>query len=407
MFSAKYKTALIITSDMLCYPVVIKHPERGFFHAMINKKPYVFWLNRRSNYNLMIGKSPRSPVVAFYTMADATPINFDDMLKFAYFVRLNPGARITPEIAEIILREQSATTCTQGVIHAGQAGDSDPALPGPAGPADSADPSNPSGALPAGQPGQPGQVIIDPANPVDPAGLMDPAPVDAPDPANPRRIIDPAALSAPKRDVYGPDLEMDFKTPTNKKFAAMSKKIRADVDKVRSECVIIDLEQYFDMNKNPDDAARYVEGIMQEYGKRHIVIPPVDFTDALGPRMSDSSGVLGYISEMNRTVNIEYSKMANPTHAANRFWIVMLGIIGLVGAGAAVGYFALTGGGVPPIDFNQYLAEPFAGVLDPITETLDPAVGLIGDAASRATDTVQDLTTPAEPVVSTAPEGGN
>lgn len=360
VLSVKHKTAFILTSDMNCYAVVIKRPERGFFHAVINKTPYVFWLNKRSTYSLVIPKSLKYPSIAFYNLADATPINFDDLVKFGFFVTLNPGAKITPEIADIILREQNRTIAGQGVPQAGKAV-----------------------KLPAQQGGK--------------------APVIRTDGTIVGDDV-PGSTLTTKRDMYGPDHEYGFKTPTAKQYAALKRKLQHSIDGVRSECVIVDLEEYLKMNNNPDDQARFSDGVIQEYGKREVIIPPIDYTEALGSRMNDSSGALGYISELKRAANVEYDKIANPTKGANRYWIMVFGVVGVIAA-IGVGGYLLLGGGAAPVDFSQYLADanPFAGLTEPITKALEPVANEFGSTVDRAQDTIQDLTSPATPEIKTVP----
>lgn len=395
ILNPKYKTAFIFTSDMSCYAVVIKHPERGFFHAVINKKPYVFWLSKRSTYSLNLPKAPKYPALAFYNIADATPVNFDDLLRFNYFVKLNPGAKITPEIADIIIRNQTATKSTESVevqtgpgmaVLQGADGMPAPAVGNGHGPGGVPIPAGgPGGAVRAAVPG-PDVPDMD-----QPGGQPGPQPgPQVPPPPPPRS----------GRQMYVPENELDFKTPDSKKFAALSKKIRSDIAKVKSECVVVDLEKYINTGKHPDDHSNLSAAIIQEFGRRDLLIPPVDFTEALGARMSDSSGMLGFIHELKRATKVEYDKLANPTQTANRFWIMLFGIIGGIAA-CGVAAWLLMGGFPEPIDFSQYVVDnnPFSDITDAVGGAVGPLTDQIGDAAGRAQDTVQDLTAPAPPVI--------
>lgn len=348
IFSHKYPTALIHTSDNTAYAVPIKKPERGYFMAMIRNKPYVFWIKRRDIYSLYMAKSPRFPSYYLYTMGDAHPVNFDDVLRLGFFAKLNPGAKITPETAEIIMKKQDVAR-SEEAVKAPEGTEEDPE--------------------------------------------------EDPDRGKYKVVGDVPPDKIAKKDMYQPEKQLDFKTPPEKKFHALKSKINKNVAKVRNECVIVDIEKYIGLNKHPDDPGRFSEAILQEFGRRELVIPPVEMTDTLNTRMTDNPGTLGYAADLKRNSQVEFDKIANPAQTANKFFLkIMLIIIGVSVVGAAI-YMLATGGlGGEPIDFSQYVRPEF------LTDTglggvIDPALDAIGNTAGRAQETIQDLTAPAQSVV--------
>lgn len=306
----KHTTAFIMTPDMNCYPVIIAKPERGYFFARIDNEVYCFLTNSRSIYNVKLRNSLYYPRMVIYMLNDAHPINFDDVAKMRIFMDLNPGTKITPEIASIMLSQEGLSTYDSIKV-----------------------------------PGT-GTVVAEPGEKGGRFSLK-------------KKPKDAEALE------YGPDeiaqtdeekAEFEALPDFAKTYVSSRKRIDMTLDKLkmrinagdRSECQVIDLEQYFEKNAAPGDMMAYATQIIAEYGSKWIIVPPVKFTDMFSSRMTDMTGVLGIADRLVSKGMREFDRIANPAKSAKNYWflIAMVGGLGAVMAGVLAWLFLGSGGGV-------------------------------------------------------------
>lgn len=98
----KYTTAFIFTGGRTVHPVVIKKSHKGFFIARINGQYYFFSLTGQ-DYAVRMPPPFHEPRILVYMIQDMNPIDMDEFVKLRLFAKLNPGCRITPEVAQVLM----------------------------------------------------------------------------------------------------------------------------------------------------------------------------------------------------------------------------------------------------------------------------------------------------------------